>query len=249
MTPRLDETLLRSAMYEMLSLAFLYPDEATVPALRDGTAKLSEHAGVAGWDGMSSVLTALADKLKRANFAILEREHTEVFGHTISTDCAPYEAEYGQAHVFQKSQTMADLSTFYSAFDLQVSPDLKDRLDHISVEMELMHFLTLKEAYGRVNGHGEDKTLLCRQAQEAFLAHHLTEWILAFTERLARKAPEGGIYASLAHLLDAYMVMEFQRFSLSPTQPDASHQYEDQSPDQDQECDPVLVPGEDAAVR
>ena len=236
-------------MYEMLSLAFLYPDEATVPALWDGTGKLSEHAGVAGWDGMSSVLTALADKLKRANFAMLEREHTEVFGHTISTDCAPYEAEYGQAHVFQKSQAMADLSTFYSAFDLQVSPVLKDRLDHISVEMEFMHFLTLKEAYGCVNGHGEDKTLLCRQAQEAFLAHHLAEWILVFTQRLARKAPTDGIYAALAHLLDTYMMTEFRRFNLNPTPPDASHQYGDESPDQDQECGPVLVPGEEAAVR
>ena len=251
MTPRLDETLLRSATYEILSLAFLYPDEAAIQTLRDGAEKLSDHSGVAGWDGMSSVLAALATKLERADFEILEREHTEIFGHTISTDCAPYEAEYGQAHVFQKSQAMADLSTFYGAFGLQVSPDLKDRLDHISVEMEFMHFLALKEARGHANGDGDDRVLLCRQAQEGFLTHHLAEWILVFAQRLARKAPTDGVYSTLARLLDTHMAMEFQRFNLDATSPDASHQYEDESPDQEEECGDVLAPssvGEGEAV-
>ncbi len=214
MTPKQgDDALARSAIYELLSLAFLYPDSDTVGLLREGAAELVAQVGDREFPGVKDALDELIRELDSAPGQI-EGEYEAVFGHTISNDCAPYEGEYGQAHVFQKSQTLADLSTFYGAWGVNVSPDLHDRVDHISVETEFMHLLTLKEAHALANGHGDDKVQLCRQAQEAFLANHLAGWVMDFGERLTKKAAGSGPYSSLARMLQAHMATEFRRFQL-----------------------------------
>lgn len=133
---------------------------------------------------MADALQQAGRQLNTLSDAGLEKEYLSVFGHIISTDCPPYETEYDQAHVFQKSQTLADLSTFYQAFGVGLNPDLKERLDHISVEMEFMSLLTAKEAYAYLHDHGEDKAALCQRAQKGFLATHLAVWIKTFVHRL-----------------------------------------------------------------
>lgn len=217
------EALARSALYELLSLAFLYPQEGVAAQLLDGARRESEIAFGLGWDETRAALDRLSNSLSSVDDDALEAQYVEVFGHAVSADCAPYESEYGQAHVFQKSQTLADLSTFYRAFGVGVNPELKDRLDHVSVEMEFMHLLTLKEAYARLNHQGEDKVLLCRQAQEAFLANHLANWVKAFTNRLMKRTANSEVYASVSLLLGVYMDEEFKRFGLdsSPLRPTA----------------------------
>lgn len=212
-----EETLARSAVYELLSIAFLYPRKGAAALLSAGAGEAARAASGRGWSDVQAALEAVARDLDGLDDARLAEEYVEVFGHSVSADCPPYEGEYGQAHVFQKSQTLADLGTFYRAFGVGPRPDLKDRLDHVSVEMEFMHLLTLKEAHALLNGHGEQKTALCRQAQEAFLANHLANWITAFTRGLAGKCGGTGVLASVASLLETYMSREFGRYSLDST--------------------------------
>jgi len=164
----------------------------------------------------------------------------EVFGHTISNDCPPYESEYDQAHVFQKTGDLSDLSSFYEAFGVMPDPALKDRLDHLSVELEFMQVPTAKEAYALMHNHGETKVLLCRRAQEGFLVYHLAHWAKAFAQRLHKKAGPSSVYAPLAGLLDSYMGMELKRFGLDavPEQP-----VRVTSPEQEEnECDAMTMP-------
>ncbi len=208
------ETLVRSAVYELLSVAFLYPEEGRVELLRDGVQRLETHTSELGWQQLADALRQVDYQLNRLSDAGLEKEYISVFGHTISTDCPPYETEYDQAHVFQKSQTLADLSTFYQAFGVGLNPDLKERLDHISVEMEFMNLLAAKEAYAYLHYHGEDKVNLCRQAQTGFLAAHLADWIKSFVHRLKERTGGAGIYARVDQVLDLHMDREFERFSI-----------------------------------
>jgi DMSO reductase family type II enzyme chaperone len=203
-------------MYEVLSLAFLYPDDGTLERLRNATGALLRDAANADGEGPRASIGRLSGILDAIDREQAENEYVDVFGHTISTDCPPYEAEYGQAHVFQKSQTLAGLNAFYDAFGVAPNPALKERADHISVEMDFMHFLTLKEGYARANGHGADKVDLCRRAQESFLANHLGSWTEAFTQRLAAKSNGSGLYGVLAETLDAFMGSEFNEFELDP---------------------------------
>jgi DMSO reductase family type II enzyme chaperone len=209
-----DETLARSALYELLSMAFLYPSEETAAQVADAAQTLTPMASALGWRQVKQALSELSQRAYQTTEEAFLNEYALVFGHVTSTDCPPYEAEYSQAHVFQKSHTMADLNAFYNAFGVTANPEHKDRADHISTEMEFMHFLTLKEAYARQDADGGEKVGLCRKAQETFLTNHLATWIETFTQRLVLRAGDEGVFASLGKLLETHMRHEFETFKL-----------------------------------
>ena len=240
MTARLDETLARSALYELLSVAFLYPGPGMQSMLL-GAAR-GCRAGVASrrWREIDRAMRTLTRRLSRIDDREIESQYVRVFGHTVSKDCAPYESEYGQAHVFQKSQTLSDLASFYKAFGVVPNPDLKDRQDHISVEMEFMHLLTLKETHARRHNHGSDKVSQVREAQEKFLADHLAGWVMTFADRLKKKTAPGGLYEALARVLGLFMGADLRRFNLDPAVPDPSDGEE--SGDESLECEPTALP-------
>jgi DMSO reductase family type II enzyme chaperone len=213
-----EELLFRSAVYELLSLAFLHPEQGTAALLTENAGQIAQAASKLGWRNIEAALEQLSHHLSSLDDAMLVDQHTAIFGHTISSDCSPYEGEYGQAHVFQKSHTLADLNTFYRAFGVTPNPALKDRPDHVSVEMEFMHLLTLKEAYAQLHNHGEDKVLLCRQAQEAFFSNHLANWVREFAHQVTRKTGRDSVYGSLARLLDVHINRESEALR-SPSEP------------------------------
>ena len=111
------ETLGRSAVYELLSVAFLYPEEGRVEILLDGVQRPYSLTLELGWRQLADALVEVGHQLNslsdEGSDEGLKNEYISVFGHTISTDYPPYETEYDQVHVFQKSQTLAGLGTFY----------------------------------------------------------------------------------------------------------------------------------------
>ena len=214
MTNEPQEALARSAVYESLSLAFLYPEEGSLAHLSQVVRNLERAVRESGKAQLRGAVEAVADRLDTLDEDGFEIEFIDIFGHTISNDCSPYEGEYGQAHVFQKSGVLADLSSFYAAFGVKPNPELKDRVDHISVELEFMQLLTAKEAYAHLHGHGEDKVLLCREAQANFLENHLGQWVHSFAKHLAAKAGNKNIYGPLAHLLNVQLNEELNMFAL-----------------------------------
>ncbi|MBI3091166.1 MAG: molecular chaperone TorD family protein [Candidatus Tectomicrobia bacterium] len=212
-----ESAIARSATYDLLSLAFLYPEAGHLDHLREAVPQLQEAAGEIGWDDVARALRGLGAELRTATREALETEFAEVFGHGIPKDCPPYEGEYNQAHIYQKVQTLAELKGVYEHFGLAPNPDLKDRPDHISVELEFMQALTAKEAYARLQNHGDDKISLCREAQKCFLEQHLAGWTRRFARALAGKTQRQGVYGALALLLGAYMERELQEFGLTPS--------------------------------
>lgn len=206
-----DDRLARSRMYAFLARGFATPDEGT-PRELDAQwtaltgslpALLDETTGAAGIR-----LTGLAD-------ADLQAAYVHCFGHTISKDCPPYETEYGQAHIFQKTHQLADIAGFYRAFGLELAADLHDRADALTVELEFMQFLHMKEAYGAAHGHDADRLALCREARIEFLREHLGRWVCGFARRLESRAA-GTVYGELARLLAAFVTAEIVAAGLSP---------------------------------
>jgi DMSO reductase family type II enzyme chaperone len=236
------EAQARSAIYELLSLGFLYPEEGTAAFLARGACDVASLASSLGWQALAQALRGVGQRMAGLGDARLLQEYTQVFGHSISNDCAPYEGEYGQAHVFQKSKTLADLNAFYSAFGVAIHPGLKDRLDHISVEMEFMHLLTLKESYALLRNHGEARVELCRRAQGDFLAMHLADWVGAFARRLRRKATPEGVYGALAHLLEVHIGRELSAFPAHEAAP-VSGPGPDSPQDEEPACDACPLDG------
>ncbi len=209
--------LARSQAYEFISAAFSYPDAALAEFLQ---ARLPEAENCASFLGDSTSAEALGNlrpAITSCSADQLETEYVQTFGHNISKECPPYEAEYGQSHIFQKSQTLADIAGFYRAFGLQLAPDLNDRMDHISVELEFMHVPCAKEAYALAKGHPAEQLAVCREAQAKFLGEHLGQWALGFERMLENKAGSN-FYGLIGQLLKAFLTFDIRTLGLEPVE-------------------------------
>ncbi len=192
---RVEADLARSDMYLFLSHAFRYPQEEMVDChkrLPPGT----EAATLGGY------LEPVEE---------LRRRYLGLLGHTSPSDFPPYETEYGRGQVFQQSQALADISGFYRAFG--VEPASGERLDHISVELEFMYYLTYKEAFARQH-HGTAQARLCRRAQRRFLEQHLGRWGPSLLQRMEVRAQ--GFYQELARAAQAFLHREMEQLRVHP---------------------------------
>lgn len=200
----------RGRIYAILSGAFYYPDaerfsflQARLPAyLRPGVEGLPDDERLQR--AAEDLERGLALDLKAHSRVEWEREHARLFSLSAPVRCPPYETEYHVAHVFLKTQRLADVAGFYRAFGLHLKE--KDRVDHISAEAEFMSWLYLKEAYALETGQGE-KAWTCKEARRKFLEDHLGAWIPAFSAALAAEAVFP-FYRSLAGFLARFIELE-----------------------------------------
>lgn len=205
----------RSTTYQFLALAFGYPDAAQLNRLKGLLPRLEASLKVQNDRECLTAIKALETILEPLTYDDWHRIHLRFFGHTISKDFPLYETEYGQSHIFRKSQKLADIAGFYKAFGVDLSPELNDRWDHVSVELEFMQLLCLKEAYAMVQNHAEEKITLCRDAQVAFLDEHLGCWVLGFARRLGKKTDDN-FYGRMAKLLENFIIAELQLLDVQP---------------------------------
>lgn len=197
----------RSKIYGLLSLGFLYPSDDLKKSLKDGSyiSELRELVALLDLpkkDELKEVLECLENDIPK-DPKKLEEEYTSIFLKNIS----PYETEYytEQKMQFAKTRELADIAGFYLAFGLEVSDKQRDRVDHISTELEFMHFLTLKEAIAQSNGNveGED---ICVSAEKKFLIDHLGRWIEDFSKEI--KKSKNKFYAPLAEMIRQFVSLD-----------------------------------------
>ncbi|GBC85354.1 Selenate reductase assembly chaperone protein [bacterium HR11] len=215
-TPR-DANVARSGFYRLLSAAFLYPNaelwdflRTGVPAARELLADLPAENRA----DLEFLLQAWDRSLRALTLDDLEAEYIRTFTHVTPVEYPPYETQYGHTQVFYQSQQLADIAGFYRAFGLDVSTGAKERLDHISVELEFMAFLAYKEAYARAHD-GDAAGEICRRAQQSFMTHHLGRFGPLFARRLRQKAGDG-YYGAPAELLERFLEAEFAYLGVRP---------------------------------
>jgi len=190
----------RAEVYRFLALAFTDPAAGGAVCLQQQWPIAEAALSMLGLPDRGCDLAGLSD-------AALRQAYVACFGHALSKECPPYEAEYGQAHIFEKTQTLADVAGFYKAFGLQTSETVKDRPDHLAIELEFMEFLCQKQAFAERQGHPPERAALCRDAQRAFLDGHLGRWAFSFVHHLIRKSP-AGLFAGFAGLLEVFLAQE-----------------------------------------
>lgn len=206
----------RSQAYSFLALALSHPDDAHPVSLEQRYDALGSLE-ILGDAASKKALDALRPAMAALSAASLADDYTRCFGHAMSKDCPPYEAEYAQAHIFQKTHTLADIAGFYRAFGLDLAADAHERVDHVSVELEFMHFLCLKEAYALANGHPQEQLALCREAQRKFLCEHVCRFAFAFARRLCAKAGDT-LYRQVGLLLAAFLEAELRSLGVKPAE-------------------------------
>lgn len=220
--------LARSCLYYILSPLFLYPEEKTFSDLN-----WEEGEEAVALLGNSEEIKEAFESLRRSLKPVdeMRSKFSRIFGYTIQSDCPPYETQYGSgeytgansqlagAQIFEQGQTLGDIAGFYRTFGLEVSEQINERLDHISIELEFMAFLAYKEAYALAssNDDKEDKAQICREAQVKFLKDHLGKWVPVFTKRL-EEAAKDGFYRKLAQMSDRFVTLELKALGVYPIQ-------------------------------
>jgi putative dimethyl sulfoxide reductase chaperone len=226
-SPAVERALSRSKLYLLVSWSLLYPEDEEFldyvqcgEFVEDGRAAIdaldTALDGIGG-DGAKRKLVLLRkqfDQIEKivasecVNWQLsdLQAEHRRVFSNVITLDCPPYETLFGNDHVFAQSQVMGDIAGFYRAFGVELSKDIHERLDHLSVEFEFMHFLAYKESYSRCHD-GADKTQIVLDAQKKFVKNHIGRWVPLFCRMLVKKAASG-LYKYVADLMAEWMDFE-----------------------------------------
>ena len=234
-SPAVERALGRSKLYLLISWSLLYPEDdefldylQSGEFVEDGRSALeSLSRALEGTDGERAKLklTALSkpfDLIENwisaecVNWQLsdLQAEHRRVFSNVITLDCPPYETLFGNDHVFAQAHVMGDIAGFYKAFGVELSRDIHERLDHLSVELEFMHFLAYKESYARCHD-GADKTQVVVDAQKKFVKDHIGRWVPLFARMLARKA-DYGLFRNMADFLSDWIDFDQAYLGVTP---------------------------------
>ena len=97
-----------------------------------------------------------------------------------------------------------------------MSKKFTDLPDHITVEMEFMHFLCDEESKFAEQGNAQELSKI-RKMQKEFLNEHLKPWVNDFADCVLRSA-NSSFYKAAASLLKTFIVRESENFLRSDSQ-------------------------------
>jgi len=173
----------RSRAYGAMAQAFEYPDDEFCGEIRAGT--LSQ--------ALEEILSAVGpDRVEGADWSALSQageddelavEFTRLFDIGASgPPCPLYGGLYGGARM----KTMEETIRFYNYFGLTMAEDPRELPDHLTTELEFLHFLAFREAEALQRGEGADSY---RRAQRDFIARHPGRWIPKLRQKLEQQKP------------------------------------------------------------
>ncbi|CAG4883891.1 Delta-subunit of ethylbenzene dehydrogenase [Georgfuchsia toluolica] len=201
-------TAARSEIYKILSGIFIFPSDGQQKnfvlqgagvALREAASELP--FGVPSIESLGPGYASMA-----ADDDDLEVTYTSLFDNcTGKSALSLYEKDYSTKDT---KQIWEDLIRFYEHFGLHYDlAKCKEWPDHISTQLEFLHYLTFLEA-----GAPDDMVDVYMAAESDFLERHVVEWIPKFSEKLLAMA-EDSPYAGLSQVLAQFVEeeMEFNR--------------------------------------
>ena len=196
-----EETVLkqceRAEAYKILAECFYVPDDKLLKALEDFK---KSRAGVFGQ------LIAAAPKAED-----IERhkvDYSRLFLGPFKLLAPPYGSIYLEDGKIMSESTLVARDA-YEQEGLDIV--LKDAPDHISVELEFMYFLALKEAEARENSDPEEATRLYNK-QASFLRLHLGNWVGAFADNIEKNA-ETEFYKAIGLATKNFVLEDLGRLS------------------------------------
>lgn len=188
----------RSNFYAHLARAFAFPGRAFHAEVSAGSWQDEQAALVAA---LPRRLTAGRGSWRAPDdYDRFQSEYIRLF--EVGPRGAASTPLYGGHYTRDRLRTMEELVRFYNFFGLRLSPGLMP--DHVTVELEFMHFLAFKESEARASG--EDVSSYLR-AQRDFLRRQLGAWWPILTAALKRHRPLP-FYRSLVALLVRFIEAE-----------------------------------------
>lgn len=192
----------RSRSYELFARLFEYPDHEFAKAIRSGelaqtireTLSAVDASLLEGtnWDALSNAGEGEED---------LAVEYTRLFDVGASgPPCPLYGGLYGGARM----KTMEEAIRFYNHFGLTLSESPREMPDHITTELEFLHFLAFREAEALQEGKDAGPFL---RAQRDFADRHPGRWIPKLRHKLEEHDPMP-FFRELVALLERFLARD-----------------------------------------
>ncbi|MBM3875204.1 MAG: hypothetical protein FJ386_00575 [Verrucomicrobia bacterium] len=212
----IDLALARSFLHRLLACAFADPTEDGWRWLGATETRAAFGSAIRAFKSPSLEATALGffRQLTPGSLGAFTDDYLAAFGHAARGGCPLNEIEYGElrADPLIQPHRLADLAAFYRAFGLEVGDDASERQDHVSIELEFMSVLAVKEALALEHQLDEERSV-CREAQRDFLREHLGRWAPAFGRRLQGAVGDGAL-GSLGTFLVMFIELECVNFGV-----------------------------------
>ncbi|MGI9291909.1 MAG: molecular chaperone TorD family protein [Gammaproteobacteria bacterium] len=109
-------------------------------------------------------------------------------------------------HRNQPAGVREDIVRFYEYFGYGLEEKFAWAPDHLSVELEFMHFLCFQEADSVLNN---SDALSAQFAQRDFAERHLVNWVSELAERIIEQQPDA-LYGKLIAALSEFLVKDFE---------------------------------------
>lgn len=198
----------RSLIYRALSQGFSYPKEEFYASLGNGSffdilSLIDEEAD-----------PLLAEIVLPPSLDELQQEYTNFFD--VGRGAGPLYSLYEGSYVsWGRTSLFEELLRFYDFFGLELSPSSRELPDHLTVELEFMHYLTFLESGALESGVEEPSPY--QLAQKDFVERHLGRWVPSLREKIERE--EGAVFfRALGVLLERFIATEAVRFGLESDQ-------------------------------
>lgn len=182
----------RCGIYGALSELLASPhDLDSRPSLRDkiGLASHSEYG-----EGLDDLLNEFVE----VDLASLKREYSGLFEVGNDGPPAPIREDLQTG---QRAGTREDLVRFYNFFKYKLDEQFSWAPDHLSVELEFMHFLCYREATA------EADALSYQLGQFDFSDRHLFNWLPGLTRNVEATSP-GSLYSRVVAAVSDFVVRD-----------------------------------------
>ncbi len=199
----------RSSIYRLLSLSFRYPKVEVFKTFQSGEffGEIRDCVfSLPHLNALQAFSVKIRNELEGMDFWDFEARFVLTFdAGSPFPPCPPYEGMY----IEPRTAVLLEVSEFYRCFGLAMSQKEGKREfpDHISAELEFLHFLTFKEAQAIAN---DDKEFLKGYllAQKDFLERHPLRWAPEFCKRLMNSGVP--FYARLAEVTSVFLACEHE---------------------------------------
>ena len=158
---------------------------------------LQEKLGI--WDAIphAQSLSKLISEFVEVDLLILQREYSGLF--EVGSDGPPVPIRE-DLQTGQRAGTREDLVRFYNYFGYQLAERFAWAPDHLSVELEFMHYLCYAEA-------SDADPAQYQFAQVDFSERHLLRWVPDFAEKTG-KANRGDLYPRVMAALGEFIIAD-----------------------------------------
>jgi DMSO reductase family type II enzyme chaperone len=186
-TNQQDRASARSALYRLLAHSFNFPTLDFYKLVKSGEF-FTTVRGILNALPHLEVAQSCENKLRgvRADFDQFCVEYVRLFDVGSGRGKPPCPLYGGEYPIRPRLDVMEELVRFYEYFDLALSQQDRELPDHLSVELEFLHYLAFRESDAFERGADPSPY---QRAQADFIERHTGQWLPVMRGKLEAQAP------------------------------------------------------------